>query len=266
MSLLDTRKIRSHVAERAKKATRVVSAATADAATKKKTKKEEKTIVEEEHPIGPAVHAGTRVVLFGTFPPVRKQIRFYYPNPQNDMWNMLGHLFYHDREHFYVAGASKRTLNEAAILHFASTSPVGFADHAQRVRRVAGNSSDENIDVLQRVDVQRDILAAAPACEAFIATGTAALEGLLEMLSALGHFEDPAGHIVEVCRVGRGGRVRTVVPPLGEGYVWRPGAQSGMTHSLRIYRAPSTSRALPMPLEAKEGFYRTFFASHLHLA
>ena len=59
----------------------------------------------ELHPLGFFLPASAKLLMLGSFPPpkVRWSMDFYYPNIQNDMWRILGVLFYADKDHFLAA-------------------------------------------------------------------------------------------------------------------------------------------------------------------
>ena len=61
----------------------------------------------ERHPLEPFLPANARLLMLGSFPPQKKRwsMEFYYPNWNNDMWRIVGLLFFNDKNHF---------LNEAA--------------------------------------------------------------------------------------------------------------------------------------------------------
>ena len=63
----------------------------------------------ETHPLRPFVPDNARVLLLGSFPPphARWSMEFFYPNFQNDMWRIMGLLFYGDKEHFVVPGQKR---------------------------------------------------------------------------------------------------------------------------------------------------------------
>ena len=63
----------------------------------------------EVHPLRPFVPDNARVLLLGSFPPphARWSMEFFYPNFQNDMWRIMGLLFYGDKEHFVVPGQKR---------------------------------------------------------------------------------------------------------------------------------------------------------------
>lgn len=56
----------------------------------------------ERHPLEPFLPSGARLLMLGSFPPQRKRwsMDFFYPNLQNDMWRIVGHVFFGDRHHF----------------------------------------------------------------------------------------------------------------------------------------------------------------------
>ncbi|KPI89601.1 hypothetical protein ABL78_1266 [Leptomonas seymouri] len=262
----------------AKQAARPFSAARRAAARLPNSLSEESACVDEEHPIGPFVHTNSCVLVCGTFPPVKKFITFYYPNSSNDMWRVLGEVFFHDKNHFYAdlevarpgKGSRKSSLrvvhclNEAEIRKFSMSHPIGFFDVCRRICRRRGNSSDDNIEALECTDVFRDVLAHTPRCEAIITTGTLALTMLLDALHSCGSFTSATGEAVDAVARNRLGKVKYNVLRLGGKLLWTPNTTAPYQGALWIYRAPSTSRALPLKLEDKIGHYRAMFAAHLH--
>ena len=56
----------------------------------------------ELHPLEPFLPVGARLLMLGSFPPqrVRWSMDFFYPNLQNDMWRIVGLIFFQDKEHF----------------------------------------------------------------------------------------------------------------------------------------------------------------------
>ena len=61
----------------------------------------------EQHPLEPFLPANARLLMLGSFPPQKRRwsMEFYYPNWNNDMWRIVGLLFFNDKTYF---------LNEAA--------------------------------------------------------------------------------------------------------------------------------------------------------
>ena len=58
----------------------------------------------EKHPLEPFLPPHARVLMLGSFPPqrIRWSMDFFYPNLQNDMWRIMGHLFFGDRDYFLL--------------------------------------------------------------------------------------------------------------------------------------------------------------------
>ena len=58
----------------------------------------------EHHPLAPFLPKGARVLMLGSFPPPRERwcMDFFYPNPQNDMWRIMGQVFFDDKTHFEI--------------------------------------------------------------------------------------------------------------------------------------------------------------------
>ena len=56
----------------------------------------------ERHPLEPFLPANARLLMLGSFPPQKKRwsMEFYYPNWNNDMWRIVGLLFFNDKNHF----------------------------------------------------------------------------------------------------------------------------------------------------------------------
>ena len=61
----------------------------------------------ERHPLKPFVHADTRVLFLGSFPPPKARwcMDFFYPNFINDHWRIEGLVFYQDKNYFVDEGA-----------------------------------------------------------------------------------------------------------------------------------------------------------------
>ena len=54
----------------------------------------------EEHPLEPFLPANAVLLMLGSFPPQKKRwsMDFFYPNLQNDMWRIVGLIFFQDKE------------------------------------------------------------------------------------------------------------------------------------------------------------------------
>ena len=74
----------------------------------------------EVHPLAPFLPDGARVLMLGSFPPkrVRWSMEFFYPNLQNDMWRIMGLLFFGDKAHFL---ADPKHFDRERIMAFCRT-------------------------------------------------------------------------------------------------------------------------------------------------
>ena len=57
----------------------------------------------ELHPLPFFLPKNAKVLFLGSFPPTKNRwsMDFYYPNLQNDMWRIIGLVFFNDKNHFY---------------------------------------------------------------------------------------------------------------------------------------------------------------------
>lgn len=182
----------------------------------------------ELHPLGFFLPASAKLLMLGSFPPpkVRWSMDFYYPNIQNDMWRILGVLFYADKDHFLAA--PKAFSREKAVV-FCEEVGLALGDTAIEVIRLKANASDKFLEVVRPIDLAK-VLERIPRCEAIVVTGQKAMDTLLALLP--GVEEPKVGHYVSFRFADR---------------------------SLRLYRMPSSSRAYPKPLAEKAAVYQTMF-------
>ena len=188
---------------------------------------EENEILTETHPWEPFLPEGAKILIMGTFPPGnhRWSMDFYYPNPINDFWRIMGLLFLGDKNALYDEKAKCFRLDDVKALM--ERHHIALNDTARKVRRLKGNASDKFLEILEPVPLY-DLLALMPACHAVATTG-----------------EKAAGVIADL--------TSTTIPKMGEVVTSADG--------LDIWRMPSTSRAYPMRLEAKAEYYRKMFQS-----
>lgn len=182
----------------------------------------------ERHPLKPFLPAGARLLMLGSFPPPRRRwsMEFFYPNLQNDMWRIMGLLFYGDRHHFITPDG--RAFDRAAIEAFCREKGIALHDTSEEVIRLKNNASDNFLQVVREVDLAA-LLNPIPTCRDIVVTGQKAADTL--------------------CRI-----VGCSLPPIGS-CVTAPYAG----RELRIWRMPSTSRAYPLPLDRKADAYRRLF-------
>jgi len=83
----------------------------------------------ERHPLQPFLPENARLLLLGSFPPPRERwcMDFFYPNPQNDMWRIMGQIFFGDKQHF-VDG---KVFNREEIVAFCREKGIAIFDTAR---------------------------------------------------------------------------------------------------------------------------------------
>lgn len=187
---------------------------------------EDKTI--EQHPLGFFLPENTKVLMLGSFPPPKERwsMNFYYPNFQNDMWRIIGLIFFSDKDYFVAA--SKKGFEESKVRAFCQEKGIGLGDTAMEVIRLKKNASDKFLEVVTPADLD-EILSRVPACKAIIITGQKSMNTLLSVIPA----EEPKIGSYSV-------------------YHFR-------NRDIRIYRMPSSSRAYPKPLPEKAADYEKVF-------
>lgn len=184
----------------------------------------------ETHPLTPLLPSHARVLLLGGFVPPSKRFAmpFFYPNINNDMWRIIGQVFFADRHHFLGDGGYHMPL----LVDFLHRQGIGVADMAQQVYRQHGNAADRFLQVETLTDID-GVLTQLPQCRYVLATGKLAAELLFE-------------------RIG----VTTPVPAMGEEM-----ALNLQGRVIDFYRLPSSSRAYPLAFADKVAFYRRAFVA-----
>ena len=150
-------------------------------------------------------------------------MEFYYPNWNNDMWRIVGLLFFNDKNHFLNETA--KAFDKDRIIPFLQEKGIALFDTATAIRRLQDNASDK---FLEPTDIE-GMLRRLPECKAIVTTGEKATETLCEQFS----LEKPkVGDFTEFVFDGR---------------------------PMRLYRMPSSSRAYPLALEKKAAAYRIMY-------
>ena len=160
---------------------------------------------------------------------------FFYPNPQNDMWRIMGQIFYGDKTYFeeqrddvQCTKAGKKVFNRGEIISFCEAKGIAIFDTAQAVIRLQGNAADEHLEIVEPTDIAA-LLQQIPLCHDICCTGGKAAQTLAEIL----HCNLPkVGEYIATCFA-----VRTI----------------------RFWRMPSSSRAYPLSLDKKAAAYRQMF-------
>lgn len=180
----------------------------------------------ETHPWEPFIPEGARLLIMGTFPPGnhRWSIPFYYPNPINDFWRIIGLIFLGDKNALYDAGTRRFDID--AIKALLTEKHIAMNDTVRRARRLKGNASDKFLEVVEPVPLH-ELLGRMPECHTIATTG----EKAAEIIASLTDTEPP-----------------------------RMGAKVVSATGLNIWRMPSTSRAYPLALDKKAEFYATLFS------
>ena len=193
----------------------------------------------ERHPLQPFLPQKAQILMLGSFPPPKERwcMDFFYPNPQNDMWRIMGLAFFGDKEHFVEQGAKTAALKEQGaksgfryeeIVAFCKEKGIAIFDTAQAVIRLKGNAADEHLEIVEQTDIA-ELLQQLPLCHNICCTGGKAAQTLAEMLHC-------------------------VTPKVGE-YIETYFAD----RAIRFWRMPSSSRAYPLSLDNKAASYRRMF-------
>lgn len=180
----------------------------------------------ERHPLAPFLPQSAKLLMLGSFPPPHHRwcMEFFYPNPQNDMWRIFGHIFFDNKSYFYDEHA--KSFRKEQIETFLTEKGIAVFDTATVVRRLHGNASDEFLEIVQPTDVAA-LLRQIPLCHTIITTGGRATE--------------------EICR-----NFNLKKPGLG-GHIEIPQLNA------MLYRMPSSSSSYPLKIERKADYYRSVF-------
>ena len=182
----------------------------------------------ENHPLEPFLPANARLLMLGSFPPQKKRwsMDFYYPNLNNDMWRIVGLLFFNNKDYFL--NETRKAFCRERIISFLNDKGIALFDTASAIRRLQDNASDKFLEVVQPTDISR-LLGQLPECKAIVTTGQKATD----TLRAQFEVEEPkVGDFSEFVFDGR---------------------------PMRLYRMPSASRAYPLALDKKAAAYRTMY-------
>ena len=144
----------------------------------------------EAHPLGFFLPPNTQLLMLGSFPPPQQRwsMNFYYPNIQNDMWRILGYLFYSDKEYFLE---TPRKFSEEKCKAFCREIGLGIGDTGMEVIRQKGNASDKFLEIVTPIDLKK-VLEQIPLCKAIVVTGQKAMDTLLSVLSQFTTVTEPS--------------------------------------------------------------------------
>ncbi len=166
--------------------------------------------------------------MLGSFPPQQKRwsMDFFYPNFQNDMWRIMGAIFFADKQVF--VDSAKKCFRQEEIERFAEEAGIALYDTAEAVCRLRDNASDNFLEIVRPTDIE-SLLSQMPSCRAIATTGEKATNEIVSRYKA------------EKSKIGE-------CKPLTVG-----------SRTLQFYRMPSTSRAYPLALEKKAAYYQSMF-------
>ena len=198
----------------------------------------------ERHPLKPFLPTNAQLLMLGSFPPPKERwcMEFFYPNPQNDMWRIMGQIFFGDKSYFegqrdflkvqsddvQSTKAGRKVFNREEIISFCEAKGIAIFDTAQAVIRLQGNAADEHLEIVEPTDIAA-LLQQIPLCHDICCTGGKAAQTLAETLHC-------------------------VLPKVGESI-----ETSFAGRTIRFWRMPSSSRAYPLSLDKKAAAYRRMF-------
>lgn len=184
--------------------------------------------VTEKHPLQPFLPKNSKILMLGSFPPPQAKwsMEFFYPNWINDMWRVMGLLFFGDRHHFELKG--EKRFDKEAVVEFCTVQGIALYDTACEVVRLKENASDKFLEITTPTDIAA-LLEQLPQCTAIVTTGQKATDTIVETFGC-------------------------TTPPMGGKSTLHIAGRE-----YRFWRMPSTSRAYPLALEKKAGYYMTMF-------
>ena len=135
----------------------------------------------EKHPLEPFLPPKAKLLMLGSFPPQRKRwsMDFYYPNLNNDMWRIVGLLFFGDKDHFL--NDTRKAFCREQIIDFLNEKGIALFDTASSIRRLQDNASDKFLEVVQPTNIAA-LLRQLPECRAIVTTGQKATDTLRAQL------------------------------------------------------------------------------------
>lgn len=182
----------------------------------------------ETHPLEPFLPEHAQLLMLGSFPPKQERwsMEFFYPNWINDMWRIMGLIFYNDKRYFEIS--DEKRFDRDKIVDFCLSRGIALYDTARQVRRLRDNASDKFLEIVTPTNISQ-LLQQLPQCHTIVTTGEKATDTICHTMNL----------------------PRPTVGHYSEG-VWD-------NRLIRLYRMPSSSRAYPMSLTDKATIYRTLF-------
>ena len=134
----------------------------------------------ETHPFEPFIPQNAKIIMLGTFPPKSDKwsMPFFYPNWINDMWRIMGIVFFDDAQHFVLPG--RKAFDQDMICDFLCRTGIALFDTAQQVRRLKDNASDKFLEIVEPVNLN-EILTSHSSITAVVTTGEKAASVVAEI-------------------------------------------------------------------------------------
>lgn len=179
----------------------------------------------ESHPWPPFIPDGAQLLIMGTFPPGahRWSMDFFYPNPINDFWRIMGLIYFNDKDRLWIP--EKKMFNLPEIKQMLQERHIAMGDTGLEIRRLMGNASDKHLEIVTPIPLAK-IFAETPSLRALATTGEKAAS---VVASLTGTTVPKLGAMIETEFAGR---------------------------AVKIFRMPSTSRAYPMRIDKKAEYYK----------
>ena len=144
------------------------------------------------------------------------------------MWRVMGLLFFGDRHHFEQKG--EKRFDKETVVEFCMAKGIALYDTACEVVRLKENASDKFLEIITTTDIAA-LLEKLPHCTAIVTTGQKATDTIVETFGC-------------------------TTPPMGGKSTLHIAGRE-----YRFWRMPSTSRAYPLALEKKAGYYMNMLIS-----
>lgn len=182
----------------------------------------------ESHPFEPFIPKGSKILMLGTFPPKPEKwsMEFYYPNKINDMWRIIGLIFF--GEPLYFWDKDNRSFKLTCIKKFLTENKIALYDTGKEVIRHKDNASDKYLEIIKPIDLFV-ILDNYPSISAVVTTGE---------------------------------KATSVIAGITGNEIPKTGSFATFTYNdreLKHFRMPSSSRAYPLSLEKKANIYAGMF-------
>lgn len=182
----------------------------------------------EKHPLQPFLPDNAKILMLGSFPPKREKwsMEFFYPNWINDMWRIMGVIFFKDK-HFFEKN-NQKCFEKNKIINFCTQNKIALYDTAYEVRRLKDNASDKFLEIVTNTNIP-EIFAQIPMCKTIVTTGQKATDIITET------FQCSKPNIGEMVQLSINNK------------------------AINFWRMPSSSRAYPLSLEKKAEYYCKMF-------